>query len=752
MRLHHMIGHIKSNAPFFSLKQLHRTHPALLLDISSSGDHATAHSSDHTMATRRRPSSHLPGVAAAAAFLLLLIAAARAQEPPPPWLLCGASETGNYTANSTYEANVGRLAATLPGDAAASPVLYATDSAGAVPDAVHALALCRGDAGAAACGRCVAAAFAGARDGCPLFKDAMAFYDLCMLRFSNRDFFTDDDYIVYTYVLQGAPLAGGGAAAPAFDAAVGLLANATADYAAHNSTRRFGTGEESFDVERSSGKIYAVAQCTPDRTADVCRTCLGAIIKQLPSLVSGKNGGGVFGVWCSFRYEVYPFFSGRPLLQLPAFVATPAPAPGSPERRRHAKLKNKRGTVLAIVVPLVSTLLAVTVISFWRRKRAASHSLTAVPRDPTNSDDIESMDMLIFDLSTLRVATQDFAESTLLGKGGFGMVYKGVLPEGQEIAVKRLCQSSSQGIDELKSELVLVAKLHHRNLVRLVGVCLQKHEKILVYEYMPNRSLDSVLFDPERNKELDWEKRFQIINGIARGLQYLHEDSQLKIVHRDLKASNVLLDSNYIPKISDFGLAKIFGEDQSRIVTLRIAGTYGYMAPEYAMRGQYSIKSDVFSFGILVLEIVTGRRNSGSYKTKQHADLLNLVWEHWSRGNVMELIDPSLSNQHPPIEQLLKCIHIGLLCLQRKPAARPTMSWVNIVLSSSTVCLPSLSRRSFFIQDLSGNDSSDVYSPAWPGASGSTDNSSVAMSCNEASTESYCRDDSCVLNLEADGR
>uniref|UniRef100_A0A0A9DAY6 Protein kinase domain-containing protein n=1 Tax=Arundo donax TaxID=35708 RepID=A0A0A9DAY6_ARUDO len=339
--------------------------------------------------------------------------------------------------------------------------------------------------------------------------------------------------------------------------------------------------------------------------------------------------------------------------------------------------------------------------------------------------------MLLLDLSTLRVATEDFAESKLLGKGGFGMVYKGVLPEGQEIAVKRLCQSSSQGIGELKSELVLVAKLHHKNLVRLIGVCLQEHEKILVYEYMPNKSLDTILFDSERNNELDWGKRFKIINGIARGLQYLHEDSQLKIVHRDLKASNILLDFDYAPKISDFGLAKIFGGDQSKYVTLRIAGTYGYMAPEYAMRGQYSIKSDVFSFGILVLEIVTGRRNSGSYNTEQDVDLLSLVWEHWTRGNVMELIDPSLSD-HPPIEQMLKCIHIGLLCVQRKPAARPMMSWVNIMLSSSTVRLPSLSRPAFCAQEVSESENSDSYSATRPEASGLTDNS-VVVSCNEAS-------------------
>uniref|UniRef100_A0A453MNP6 non-specific serine/threonine protein kinase n=1 Tax=Aegilops tauschii subsp. strangulata TaxID=200361 RepID=A0A453MNP6_AEGTS len=237
-------------------------------------------------------------------------------------------------------------------------------------------------------------------------------------------------------------------------------------------------------------------------------------------------------------------------------------------------------------------------------------------------DDIQSIDSLLLDLSTLRAATNDFGEGNMLGKGGFGMVHKGVLPDGKQIAVKRLCQSSRQGIGELKSEHVLVSKLRHRNLGSLIGVCLEEQEKILVYEFMPNRSLDTILFDSEKHKDLDLGRRFKIISGVARGLQYLHEDSQLKIVHRDLKASNILLDLDYNPKISDFGLAKVFGGDQSEDVTRHIAGTYGYMSPEYAMHGQYSAKSDAFSFGVLVLEIIMGRRNNGSCNSEQHMSIL----------------------------------------------------------------------------------------------------------------------------------
>ncbi|KAE8777861.1 putative serine/threonine-protein kinase receptor [Hordeum vulgare] len=369
--------------------------------------------------------------------------------------------------------------------------------------------------------------------------------------------------------------------------------------------------------------------------------------------------------------------------------------------------QSKKTRITASVVGGVAAVLIIlAIMSFFLFRKCRrdttlwiSENAGAAPTDFRYNDlldDIRSIDSLLLDLSTLRVATNDFSEGNMLGEGGFGMVHKGVLPDGKQIAVKRLCQSSRQGIGELKSELVLVAKLRHRNLVSLIGVCLEEQEKILVYEFMPNRSLDTILFDSEKRKDLDWGWRFKIINGVARGLQYLHEDSQLKIVHRDLKASNILLDFDYNPKISDFGLAKIFGGDQSEDVTRRIAGTYGYMSPEYAMHGQYSAKSDAFSFGVLVLEIITGRRNNGSCNSEQHVYLVNLVWEHWTRGNVIELIDPCLSD-HPSFhaDQVMKCIQIGLLCVQNRHEDRPAMSSVNVMLSSQGARLPSVSMPAF---------------------------------------------------------
>ncbi|KAL8214354.1 hypothetical protein R6Q57_003803 [Mikania cordata] len=189
-------------------------------------------------------------------------------------------------------------------------------------------------------------------------------------------------------------------------------------------------------------------------------------------------------------------------------------------------------------------------------------------------DDIgENVNLHVFDLSTIAKATDDFSRSNKLGEGGFGSVYKGKLLNGKEIAVKRLSQSSGQGMQEFKNEVMLIAKLQHRNLVRLLGYCFHKQEKMLVYEYLPNKGLDSFIFDQEKASLLDWKKRFRIIQGIARGLLYLHHDSRLRIIHRDLKASNVLLDSDLNPKISDFGMAKIFGGVEDEVTTRRIVGT-----------------------------------------------------------------------------------------------------------------------------------------------------------------------------------
>ncbi|XP_042473348.1 putative G-type lectin S-receptor-like serine/threonine-protein kinase At1g61610 isoform X2 [Zingiber officinale] len=295
----------------------------------------------------------------------------------------------------------------------------------------------------------------------------------------------------------------------------------------------------------------------------------------------------------------------------------------------------------------------------------------------------EAPELPLIKFESLVLATDNFSHSNKLGQGGFGIVYKGMLPGGHEIAIKRLMKGSGQGLVEFKNEVVLIAKLQHKNLVRLLGYCIHGEEQLLAYEYMPNKSLDLFLFDPTQKTKLDWGKRFNIIKGIARALMYLHQDSRLRIIHRDLKVSNILLDKDMNPKISDFGMARIFGGNQNEANTNRVVGTYGYMSPEYAMQGHFSVKSDVYSFGVLLLEIVSGMRISSFHLVTDFPNLLAYAWQLWNEGNTRDFIDPSIVHSCCPTEAL-RSIHVGLLCVQDDQSDRSAMSSVVFMLENES--------------------------------------------------------------------
>ncbi|KAK2976261.1 hypothetical protein RJ640_000798, partial [Escallonia rubra] len=308
-------------------------------------------------------------------------------------------------------------------------------------------------------------------------------------------------------------------------------------------------------------------------------------------------------------------------------------------------------------------------------------------RDYSGEATTDELELPLFDFDTIVLATDNFSVANKLGQGGFGCVHKGMLVEGQAIAVKRLSKNSDQGTNEFKNEVRFIARLQHRNLVRLLGCCIDMEEKMLIYEYMEHKSLDSLLFNKEKSSLLNWQRRFNIICGTARGLLYLHQDSRFRIIHRDLKPSNILLDKELNPKISDFGMARIFGGDQTESNTKRVVGTYGYMAPEYAMDGIFSVKSDVFSFGVLVLEIVCGKKNRGFYYTDYQLNLLGHVWKLWRESNGLALMDSSIDGAYST-EVVLRCIQVGLLCVQEQADDRPTMSTVVLMLSSENATLP----------------------------------------------------------------
>ncbi|THG17324.1 G-type lectin S-receptor-like serine/threonine-protein kinase At1g61550 isoform X1 [Camellia sinensis] len=381
----------------------------------------------------------------------------------------------------------------------------------------------------------------------------------------------------------------------------------------------------------------------------------------------------------------------------------------------------RKKVIIVVSITTISVLLLFGVFLFslcrwWRcnhrvkRSSKVKSSALITTRD-TSQDSIwgnhathlELSELPMIDFDKILVATDNFSGANKLGEGGFGPVYKGKLEDGQKVAVKRLSSHSGQGAEEFKNEIILISKLRHRNLVRLLGCCIEGDEKLLVYEYLTNRSLDTFLFDAEKREQLDWAKRFHIIQGIARGLLYLHRDSCLRVIHRDLKASNILLDDNMNPKISDFGLARTFQLTQELANTHRVMGTFGYMSPEYAMEGLFSEKSDVFSFGVLLLEIVNGTRSTSLHHyDEKHHNLLGYAWQMWNESRSLDLVDEALADSCSHSE-VVKCIHIGLLCVQDHATDRPTMSTVVLMLSSEME-IPLPKQPAFTIQSLLDSD------------------------------------------------
>ncbi|ONI18607.1 hypothetical protein PRUPE_3G226300 [Prunus persica] len=373
---------------------------------------------------------------------------------------------------------------------------------------------------------------------------------------------------------------------------------------------------------------------------------------------------------------------------------------------------------------VVIFLACIVCVYIWRRKttkrrdkinRAQLDSERRVQElmDTTEftEEDERDIDVPFFDLQSILDATDNFSNANKLGQGGYGPVYKGKFVGDQEIAVKRLSRASRQGLQEFKNEVVLIAKLQHRNLVRLKGFCIEGEEKILLYEYMPNQSLDFYIFDHTKSMVLNWEMRFNIILGIARGLLYLHQDSRLRIIHRDLKTSNILLDEEMNPKISDFGLARIVGGKETESNTNTVVGTYGYMSPEYALGGTFSVKSDVYGFGVVLLEIISGKKNTGFYQSQQTFSLISYAWKLWTENKVLELMDKTLDESCNK-SQFIQCVNVGLLCVQEDPVDRPAMSNVLTMLDSEIAISPTPKQPAFLFRR--GNNSSRAASSTKP--------------------------------------
>ncbi|KAG0557516.1 hypothetical protein KC19_11G136800 [Ceratodon purpureus] len=342
-------------------------------------------------------------------------------------------------------------------------------------------------------------------------------------------------------------------------------------------------------------------------------------------------------------------------------------------------LNNKKVIIIAAATSSIAILLMVIAFAaayLYRTRRYKRYLLLQVQQK------FEEFDVkpTIFPYNELRLATRDFHPDMKLGEGGYGAVYKGVLPSKSTVAVKQLFVKNTQGIDDFLNEVVLITGMKHRNLVNLKGCCLREHQRLLVYEYVDNYDIDQVLLRGEHKTPLSWAVRQNICLGVARGLHYLHSLAKPRIIHRDIKASNILLDKSFEPKIADFGLALLFPDEKSHIMTVHVAGTKGYLAPEYASLGQLSEKVDVFSFGVLCLEVLSGRRNIEESLPLVEVYLSKWAWKLHAEGKLMDLVDPTMNLQDDEKADVQRLFNIALLCSQDSAEERPTMAKVVAML------------------------------------------------------------------------
>ncbi|KAK6268929.1 hypothetical protein QUC31_013089 [Theobroma cacao] len=560
-------------------------------------------------------------------------------------------DTGNFTTNSTYGINRDLILASLPANVSANGGFF-TATIGKEPNKVYALGLCRGDSTSENCFSSLNSTTQDLIAKCPNQKEAISWGGdpPSMVRYANRSFFG---------ILELDPSEAGTnvndikSNLTQFNTVWESLMDSVVRNASMGSFRlKYSTGEADNTVFQ---KIHALMQCTPDLSQSDCDSCLRESVSDYQRMFYGKQGGYVQRPNCWFRWDLYPFYVSNATTTAPS-LSPPPPPTNTTITKEDGGISSQ--TVVIIVVPimvLVAVVLIASVILLKRRKPKQENE-----NEKSAADEKRCEESFQFDFNAIGVATDDFSPATQIGKGGFGFVYKvirhlGKLPDGQVVAVKRLSGNSGQGEQEFKNEVLLMVKLQHKNLVRLLGFSLEKKERIIIYEFVPNSSLDNFIF----------------------------------------------------------GMVAITFD--------------GYMAPEYARKGHFSVKSDVYSFGVLVLEIVSGKSINGFRDEETGVSLITHVsktgilpalpslvfgalgpscyvhivkslqaWKNWNEGTPWKLIDDILLDDSR--SEMLRCIHLGLLCVQENIAHRPTMDSVVLMLSSSSISLRAPSRPAFLLQ------------------------------------------------------
>ncbi|KAK1361846.1 putative cysteine-rich receptor-like protein kinase 3-like [Heracleum sosnowskyi] len=576
--------------------------------------------------------------------LLLLTTINTASSQPQINLLNQGCSTYNATNLSRFFGNLNGTMSDLRGQLLNENRHFATAQQARSSDPVYGMVQCRNYLSIRDCVACFDAAVSLIRN-CSAANGARVIYDGCFLRYESNSFYDQ------TTLPGNVGLCGNRTVSQAtnFDTAVnGLLGDL--QIATPKISGFFATSTRQI-AGSTVGAVYAIAQCAETLSKAGCLDCLTVAYSNLKTCPPEADGRAV-DAGCFLRYSDTAFFPDNQTTNITPFL-------------KSGSSSNKKAIIIGSIAGGVGLVLIVILLLWYK---ILSNKKAAQRGNMPGATELQGP--ATYSYKDLKLATKDFSEETKLGKGGYGDVYKGTLKNGDIVAVKKLALDSSIAEATFESEVRLISNVHHRNLIRLLGCCTKGPFLLLVIEYMVNSSLDKFLYGEKRGT-LNWKQRFGIIFGTARGLAYLHEQ--------------------FHPKIADFGLARLLPENQSHVST-KFAGTLGYTAPEYAIHGQLSEKVDTYSFGIVVLEIISGRRCNDVEATNEY--LLEDAWRMYENNMHLDLIDETLDPNEYRAEDVKKCIEIGLLCTQSPVSSRPTMSEVLVMLLSDPSEQPRLPNRS----------------------------------------------------------
>ncbi|KAJ9541186.1 hypothetical protein OSB04_027692 [Centaurea solstitialis] len=519
-------------------------------------------------------------------------------------------------------------------------------------ESVYGLALCREYLSPSECLNCFDMAVKGVRV-CGIVNGGHVIYDDCDLRYENNNFYTEAN------VRGNVGVCGNRTSSQeAFRETVkDLLSDLrvatprTPDFYAA-STRR---------LKGSNATVYAIAQCNVNISQSVCAECLSIRSTTLANCLPNTFGRAI-DAGCFMRYSNNAFFRDNQTTDLTPFL-------------KDGNSSTKRA-IIGGVLGGAGFLLIVLVFLLWHRSTKSSDR----QKDKSTGATELLQGPMAYGYNDLVIATNNFSKDHKLGEGAFGEVYKGTLRDGEVVAIKKTTMASRGRSTYFDNELKIISNVHHRHIMRLLGYCNKGPHLLLVLEFMENGSLDKFLYG-EKQGSLTWKQRFEIIFGIARGLAYLHEQYHVTIIHRDIKSSNILIDDDFQPKLSDFGLVRLLPEDKTHIST-KVAGTFGYVAPEYAIHGQVSEKVDTYSFGVVVLEIISGRRCTDGIEVESITqNLVDYAWNLYENGTHVNLIDVTLNPSEYEQGDVKKIIELSLMCTQSPASTRPSMTEVVTLLS-----------------------------------------------------------------------